>query len=181
MSKKVIEQRVVNEHGFVFETTETEHKGIFFRSPIQMIDFENDYFSDNPRSAGELNHKLKNNALYRWFNILMGNKNIVKNLNKWIDEMDFAGVNKRCLVLPIYFKRLERSLKATNVSNSESDINEVISKGFESPYEIVAGCCKIERTKFTYKNGKSSKVNHKEQYHYTYQHVIEEEILGYRN
>lgn len=157
-------------------TEEGEKKGIFFRSPIQKIDFV--AYSDNAvYSAWTYLYNLKN-PVRKFFEILKGNSYIIKHIEEWSNELNWGGFEANILCFPIYFKRTYRKLHAIG-SNPNNDIQEITSYGYESQYEVCAGDCVKETTYVKLKGGKTKKVVTKEKYHFTYKHIIEK-ILGVR-
>lgn len=156
--------------------------GIFFRNPIQKAFFDMYPYGavSDKFSACDFAYNISKNPFYKLYQILIGNKNIVKNINKWINECDdFTGFDANILCSPIYFKRKYRKLRAYPNSNNffKNDIiRSIESYGFESEWESCQGACKIERTKFKLINGKTIHINKKNYYHFTFTHVIKEII-----
>ena len=73
--------------------------GIFFRNPIQKVSFDA-YYCDIPRiSAWTYKNKLKN-PIRRLYEIIIGNKNIVDNIEEWSQSIDWAGFNANVLMSP---------------------------------------------------------------------------------
>lgn len=165
--------RIENHKSYVIETEEGEEKGIFFRSPIQKVSF--DAYHDTPMFSPWKYKVSIQNPIRRFYEILIGNGNIVKNINKWIEMCDFGGFDGNILTFPIYFKRKYRKLRAVSTC-SDDNIYEIKSYGFESPYEICSGACDTEKTIVKLKNGKRIKIKRHQYYNYTYSHIIERVI-----
>lgn len=162
-----------NHKSYVIETEEGIENGIFFRSPIQKVDF--DAYYGNMRFSAYKYMKQIQNPIRKLYEILIGNGNIVRNINKWNESMDFGGFIGNILCIPIYFERKYRKLKAISTNNTDN-IQEIRSYGFESEFNECGGACKIEKTVVTLNNGKKLKLTSKDYYHYTYAHIIEKVI-----
>lgn len=163
--------RTVIHNSHLITAEEGVQFGIFFRNPIQKISFDT-YYCDMPRiSAWEYKNKIKN-PIRKMYEIIIGNKNIIDNIEKWSKNIDWGGFNANVLMSPIYFSRQYRKLTSTS-SNPNDVIQKVVSYGYEGPYNYCCGSCHIERTKFILKNGKRVRFTVKDQYHYTYIHIIE--------
>ena len=151
--------------------------GIFFRSPIQKV-FRDGYYvgivEDNPRvmNAYEYRDAVKK-PIRRFYEILLGNGKIVRNIEKWSQNTEFGGVTTKMLRSPIYFKREERSLVAIDTSGQQN-ISEIRSRGHESDLETCAGSCEKERTTIKLKNGKKIRKVCRDEYFYTYYTTIED-------
>lgn len=167
-----MENRITNHKEYVITTEEGTEKGLFFRSPLQKVTFDGYY--DNPKFSAWKYLKDIQNPIRRMYEILIGNGNIVKHIKEWSEDIDWCGFNGNILCLPIYFKRKYRKLRA--ISNGDNNIQEIISYGFESPFEICAGACAIENTTVLLKNGKRIKMRRKKYYHFTYSHIVKEVI-----
>lgn len=169
---KHVEANVHNNH--LITTEEGIQFGIFFRNPIQKISFDA-YYCDYPKvSAWNYKNKLKN-PLRRLYEIIIGNKNIVDNIDEWSQDISWGGFNANVLMSPIYFSRTYRKLKCVS-SNSNDVIQKAVSYGYEGPYNYCSGACHIERTRITLKNGKRIRLKLKDHFHYTYTHIIEKMI-----
>lgn len=162
--------------------------GIFFRSPIQLAHFSIGYPYLSKRkefSVWDYAEKIKN-PFRRFFEILIGNKNIVDNLPTWIEEYDsgkndengeWVGFSANILCSPIYFYRQERMLEAVNVNpESTNRIISIKSHGYESEFNQVTGNCVVEVTKIEWRSGKKDKTKKWNSYKYTYPHIIEDLI-----
>ena len=158
-------------------TNEGKEYGIFFRNPIQKV-FYDAYYEpyDVKYSAYDYAKKIKN-PFRRFFEYLLGNKNIIKNLSEWLEEPNFGGFRKNVLCSPIYFSRDFQSLSLFTL-NDKSVIKEINSYGYSSQFEEVAGGCVKEKTviKFNNKNLKTIRKVEKGSYKYTYSHIIKEFI-----
>ena len=150
-------------------------RGIFFRSPIQKVSFDA-YYTTGPAvvSAWTYLNKIKN-PIRRLYEILIGNVEIVKNINEWANNMDWGGFTANKLMSPIYFRREYRYLESVS-SNTHDVIQKVVSYGYEGPYNMCSGACHIERTRITLRNGKKIRLKKTEYYHYTYIHIVERMI-----
>lgn len=169
--KNIVKIDIETFKGFSIITEEGIQYGIFFRSPIQKVEFDA-YYADIPETSAYIFQKKIKNPIRRAYEILIGNYEPVKNISKWLDVEDFAGFVGNKLMSPIYFKRNYRRLIATN-EKSNNAINKVESYGYEGPYNRCSGACHIERTKITLRNGTIMKKVTKKQYHYTYEHIVE--------
>lgn len=160
--------------GYFFFTLEHgKEKGIFFRSPIQKIEFV-DYGYDKYNPYKYLS-AIKN-PIKRFYEILIGNGNTVKNLDSWVEDENFAGFEGNILCSPIYFSRFYKRLKVESVANKNSYIRKMVSYGYESEFETVSGGCKIEKTTFLLNNGKKVKFKKRGRYYFTYNHIVREII-----
>lgn len=167
--------RIYNFKEFVITTIEGTERGLFFRSPLQNIDF--DAYHDEARfSAWKYISDIKN-PIRKLYEILIGNKEIVKNVDKWSEDCNFAGFRGNILCSPIYFKRQYRKLKAISSSN-ETNIKKVISYGYESEFNTCSGDCVIEKTVVVLRNGEKIKMRERGKYFYTYSYCIEKLIKG---
>lgn len=167
-----METKVVNYKDYVINTESGVESGIFFRSPIQRIEYDA-YDYDCEQSAWRYLHLLEN-PIRKLFEIALGNLCVVKHIEKWADECDWGGVTVNKLCIPIYFKREYRKLHA--ISQGDNNIKEIFSYGYESPFELCAGGCDKELTKIIFKSGKSIKIKKVSSYNYTYEHIIKEII-----
>ena len=168
-----METNITNYKNYVITTTEGVERGLFFRSFIQKAFF--DAYLDRPKfSAWDYKEKLKN-PIRRIYEILIGNKEVVKNINKWSDEIGWGGVYINIICFPIYFKRVYRKLTAIS-TNADDNIQSIDSYGYESEFDSCGGNCICEKTLVILKNKKRLKFNRKEQYHFTYCHIIKNVI-----
>lgn len=167
-----MENRVVNYKGYVISIENGTKKGLLFRNPLQEVNF--DAYYDEPKvSAWKYLYDIKN-PFRRFFEILIGNKNIVKNIKKWSNDVNWGGFTGNILCCPIYFQRDYRRLNA--VSNGSDNIQKINSYGYESEFETVAGHCDMEKTIITMKNGKRIKIKRRKSYHFTYEYLVKEII-----
>lgn len=171
-----METRVVNYKGYVIMSEQGEKRGIFFKKPLQKVGFETLCPEYARFSAYDYADKIKYNTLRRLYERLIGNGWIVKNIHFWLnnDEVDFNGFEGNILCFPIYFKREYRKLTA--YSCADNNIAQIRSHGYENEFNECAGKCEVERTKVILKNGKSYKFKRKDDYHFTYEHIIKEII-----
>ncbi len=167
-----MENRTVNYKEYVINTEEGKEKGLFFRNPLQKVGFDG-YYDDSMFSAWKYKKDIKN-PIRRLYEILIGNGKIVKNIDEWAENSDFGGFTGNILCFPIYFKRKYRKLVAYSCGNG--NIQKIVSYGFESEFNECGGDCDIEKTDILLKNGKHIRIKRKEQYHYTYEHIIKEII-----
>lgn len=169
---------VENYEDYVISTSEEVEIGLFFRNPLQKIQFyaDIDYFTDAPDkvSAWIYLYSLQN-PIKKLYEILIGNKDIVKNIDNWSKNYDWAGFSANILCSPIYFKRKCRRLIAISCNDSKN-IKEIHSYGYEGPYNMCAGACQKEKTIVTLKNGKDFKINVKDKYKFTYIDSVEKLI-----
>lgn len=163
--------RVETDKNETYEAIEMKgiEKGIFLRSPLKKISFTDDY-GDSKQNVYTYAKKIKN-PIRRLFETLIGNGTIVKELDTWMTDFDFAGFTGNILCSPIYFKRKFRHLYFKPISDSL--IKEIISKGYENEFELCAGGCEKERTRIKFYNKKTSQFTTKGQYYYTYSHICE--------
>lgn len=164
-----MKNRVTNYKGYVITSEEGIEKGIFFRNPLQKVDF--DAYGDEPiLSAWKYLDRIKN-PIRRMYEILIGNGKIIQNIEEWSKDIDWGGFTGNILCPPIYFKRNYRKLKAVS-NDSNNNIQEINSYGYESEFNICAGDCVIERTVIKTKSGKRIKLKQYDQYNFTYEHII---------
>ena len=167
-----MKNRVVNYKGYVISTEEGIEKGIFFRNPLQKVEF--DAYCDEPiLSAWKYLDDIKN-PIRRIYEIVIGNKNIVHNITKWSKDMNWAGFTANIICFPIYFKREYRKLRA--ISSNKNNIKEIVSYGYESEFNMCGGNCDVEYTTIKLRNGKVMKFKRNEQYHFTYEYKVKEII-----
>lgn len=170
-----MKSNIKNVGTYTIKTTEGVQRGLYFRSPIQKVEFSTDY-EISTFSAYEYVDRIKS-PIQRAFQILIGNRRIVSNVNKWEkdDDGSWAGFFANIVCCPVYFKRNYRKLNA--YSNSSADnIQSIVSYGYEGQWENCAGACKIENTKILLKTGKVLKERCSEYFQYTYAHKVEEMI-----
>lgn len=166
-----IENRTINYKGYVISTEEGIEKGVFFRNPLQKIRF--DVYYDDPKMSGwKYLHNI-NNPFRRFFEILIGNGNIVKNVKEWSNDVEWEGFTGNILCCPIYFKRKYKKLNA--VSGGSDDIQEINSYGYESIFEKCVGSCDKENTTIKMNSGKKIKIKRRS-YHFTCEYIIEKII-----
>lgn len=168
----IMENKVENYKGYVISTEEGTERGLFFRNPLQRVNFDA-YYDEPKMSAWKYLSNIKN-PIRRTFEILIGNGNIVKNISEWSNDANWGGFTGNILCFPIYFKRVYRRLKA--VSSGNDDIQEINSYGYESEYEICNGHCDREKSVIELKNGKKIKIKRNGSYHFTYGHLVKEII-----
>ena len=169
-----MENKTVNYKNYVIDTESGTERGIFFRNPIQKVNF--DAYYDKPTlSAWKYADDIKN-PLRRLYEIILGNSSIVNNIEKWKEEMNWAGFSANILCCPIYFKRDYRKLKAVSVGSD--NIQMIESYGYEGEWNDCAGYCDVEKTIIALKNGKKIRKKRNESYHYTYEHIVEKIIDG---
>ena len=161
---------VVNYNNYVITTTEGTEKGLFFRNPIQKVTFDA-YFDRSNFSAWAYLNKIKN-PIRRFYEILIGNRQIIKNIDEWSKDYDWAGFTANILCFPIYFKREYRTLSASS-TDTNTNIQSIKSYGYESEFNFCAGDCALEKTIIKLKTRKKLKFKKNEQYHFTYRQVIE--------
>ena len=150
-----------------------EH-GIFFRNPIQKVYFDlYFYYEDNPFSvySGPDYIERLENPLRRLYEILIGNKEVINNIEDYLKDENCSGFKANILCSPIYFKRAYRATKVISCDTSNI-VKGIYSYGYESEFETVAGGCEVEETKITLRNAKSIKYRMTKKYHYTYSHVM---------
>lgn len=167
-----METRIVNYKGYVISTEEGKENGLFFRNPFQKVSFDA-YYDESVLSAWKYLKDIKN-PIRRLYEILIGNGNIVKNIEKWSKDCDWGGFNANILCFPIYFKREYRKLVAHSCEGG--NIQKIASYGYESEFNMCSGECDMEKTVIHLKNGKTIRIKRKEQYHFTYEHIVKEII-----
>ena len=167
-----MENEVILYKGYVISTEEGLERGIFFRSPIQRVGF--DAYYDNPKfSAWQYLNAIKN-PIRRLYEILMGNRKIVKNIQAWSESRDWGGFNANILCFPIYFKRDYCKLIAH--ASEGYPITKIYSYGYTSEFSDCAGECVIERTKIRLRTGKVIRIKRRKTYLFTYLHKVKEII-----
>lgn len=170
----MFETTIKNYKNFVIKTEEGIEKGLFFRNPIQRVDFGT--WDEDKYNAYTYLNKIKN-PLFRLKEILIGNRNIISNIEKWNedDNGDWAGFKANVLCLPIYFSRVFRRLEAISQS-LDTNIQSINSYGYESEFNKCGGECLVERTVFRLKNNETIKVNKPEKFNFTYDFKVREII-----
>lgn len=167
-----MENRISNYKNYTIITDEGTERGIFFRCPIQKVDYNT--WLDDGFSAWTYKEKVKN-PLRKIYEILLGNKKVVDNIEEWSENLNWGGFSANILCLPIYFKREYRKLKAVSNNNTDN-IAEINSYGYENEFNICSGNCEIEKTSIKLRCGKTIKIKREEKYNFTYQHIIEDII-----
>lgn len=168
-----METNIISYKGYTIYTEEGTEKGIFFRWPIQKVNFDA-YYGHAKFSAGKFAHNIKN-PIRKIYEIMIGNGKAVKNIEKWLCELDFGGFSGNIVCSPIYFKREYRKLSAIS-NNGNTNFKSIESYGYESTFNECAGACALEKTIFKITNGKTIRSKRKTSYYYTYAHVIEDVI-----
>jgi hypothetical protein len=163
---------------YVIYTEEGIEKGIFFRNPLQRVSF--DINIENKKQSVWKYIKDIQNSFRKFYEILLGNKAILDNLDEWSADDDWCGFKANILCFPIYFKRSYRKLSARSQSNDDN-IKLIESYGYESEFNICLGNCEKEITKIKLKDGSITKINQNEHFKYTYLHIIKEIIDGEDN
>lgn len=175
-----MEIKVEEYKDYIIATQEGVQKGIFFRSPLQRVSF--DAYGDVPDviSAWKYLRDIKN-PIRRFYEILIGNREIVSTIHQMAERCDWGGFDANILCSPIYFKREYRKLSA--YSCIDSNIKRIESYGYEGIYNICAGECKVERTKVYivkrfafFSNTRIIRLKKFNQYYYTYAHIAKEVI-----
>ena len=176
--KKLIEYKHENSNGYHFIIEEFEKTGIFFQPVIQPIEHTTGYYDPEgyPFSAYDFADNCKKSKLYRMLQIILGNKKQVENIENYIDDFDFAGVELNTIVSPIYYKRTYRKLTAF-AKDPSAEIEKIISIGYESPYNNCSGSCFKETTFIETKHG-IRMLTKRNSFHYTYKHVVERELIN---
>lgn len=164
----------INYGNYVIQTQEGVEHGIFFRSPIQEVFFDPYDLNDNNKYTKNYLRNIKN-PIRRFYEILIGNKDVVNNIETWCGQIGFMGCQIKIFCAPIYFKREYRKLTALSTSASDN-ISSIISYGYESEYNWCSGDCAIEKTIIKLKTGRKLWIKRTERYHYTYRHIIEDII-----
>lgn len=168
-----MKNQITNYKDYTIITEEGTQKGIFFRNPLQKVSF--DAYYDEPKlSAWKYLHDIKN-PIRRMYEILIGNRNIVKNIQKWSENYDWGGFTGNILCFPIYFHREYCKLTAVSCSK-DANIQEIHSYGYESEFESCAGGCDVEKTKVKLRNGKRIRIVRKGNYYFTYAHIAKKVI-----
>lgn len=159
--------------GYLITSEEGIERGLFFRNPIQKVFLSVDYIIGY--SLYEWLEKVNKNPIRKLFEILIGNLNIIKNIERDSEDINFAGYDCNILCSPIYFKRIYRKL-IVNSTKEYLSIKSIKAYGYENPYETVAGFCEKETFKVTSNIKSKQKIVTKGQYHYTYPHIIKQII-----
>lgn len=136
---------------------DTKIKGIFFRSPIQSVDY--DWYGDfsSPMYPQGINKILN---LFR-----------IKRAKKHAESDNAAGFRFLEFCCPIYFKRTIREM----ITIPASAILKIHSKGYEPYKNNCSGACVEEVTTITYMVGKRVEkitIVSPERYNFAYRHVI---------
>lgn len=166
-----MENCTINYKSYTIHTQTLNKRGLFFRNPRQKIYYDVWYDAKN---MGKYLDKIKN-PFRRLYETLLGNKEAVRNLEKWMNELDFGGCIIYAIRCPIYFKRCTRTLTAIDTSN-RYNISKIQSSGYESEFNYCAGDCEVERTKIKLKSGKTMRIVNKGKFHYTYRHIVDQII-----
>lgn len=168
-----MEVNITNYKGYIITTEEGEEKGIFFRNPLQKVLFDTCGYGNF--SAYEYSNRIKN-PIRRFYEILIGNRKTLKELQKFLNRVDCAGFFGNKLCSPIYFQRKYRKLTAVYADDGNPSITEIRSYGYESEFNYCDGACHLERTKVSLKNGKVMRLKAREYFHFTFKHIVEEVI-----
>lgn len=169
-----METRTVNYKDYVITTKEGVEKGLFFRSPIQKRTIMT-YF-DMSEMDQKYIEKIRNpGTIRRFFERLLGNGEVLKNLDNYLNDIDCAGFDIKYICSPIYFKRESRHLTAV-CTNPKKNIQKIVSHGYEDQYNICGGDCHVEKTIITTKTRSKIRIKKKEQYEYTYAHIVKRTI-----
>lgn len=160
---------------YAIVTTEGAQRNIFFRSPMQKIELDAYYPERDDISAWVYLDEINSSKIRRIYEQIIGNKNVVNNINEWSERLSWGGCTINRLVPPIYFHRFFRKLTATCL-NKDKNIQAIESYGYESEWNICSGACAIEKTTITLKNGKKIHLINKDYYKFTYEHVVKEFI-----
>lgn len=174
-----METKIETHKSYCIKTFCGTKRGLFFRSPIQKVEFDAyyaDYYDIN--NAWDYLDSIKN-PIRRLYEIMIGNKNIVNHINEWSKKDNWGGFKANVICSPIYFKRQSHILEAISTDPNDN-IQRIVSYGYEAPRSICAGACHKEITKITLSNGKKLKLKNRHVYKYTYSHVIKEIIDGER-
>ena len=169
---------VINYKQFAIYTEEGTKKGIFFRRPIQKVEFDA-YYGNSKFDAWEYYHKIKK-PMRRFYEYLIGNRKTIRDITEIVETVRtdcWAGFTANILCSPIYFKRDYRKLIALS-TDKNTNIQSIHSYGYESAFNTCAGYCECEKTSIKLKNGKTLKFKEYVQYHYTYWHTIKQIING---
>ena len=165
---------MANIDNYVIHVKEYIQHGVFFRSPIKKVSYSDNWYGTSHYPAFNYIKKLKN-PVFRLFQHLIGNTDIVNNAEEWSKDHSFAGFKANALMSPLYFKRPCRSLDGY-AQSSDDNIQEIHSFGFGMPYEDLSGGCELERTTFKLKSRHCIKERKRGSYYFTYAHVIESVI-----
>ena len=168
-----MKDRIISYNGYVIYTNGAEERGLFFRSPLQKVRFET--FYDDTFSAWDYLNRIKN-PIRRLYEILIGNGKILRKIDNWSKNANWAGFMGNILCSPIYFKREYRKLTAYSCGNDNGSIQKIVSYGYESNFNICCRDCEIEKTVMHLKNGRTIKTKRRGSYYFTYEHIIKEII-----
>lgn len=158
-------------------TEEGVEYGIFFRNPIQRVLANYDTYLDTGVEAWTVVEKYKKSPLYRLLQNAIGNKRAFVEMSQDMEDQpyDVAGHDINELCSPIYTKRVYR--KSSAMLGVNNPIKSVKSYGFEGYKEYCSGSCEAEKTVIIKRDGGRIVVEKKDQFHYTYAHIIKEELL----
>ena len=170
-----MEGTVYEYKNYTIDTEEGEQKGIFFRNPLQKIYYEAYCNVPDPKmSAWVYLEAIAKNPIRRFYERIIGNGQVIKNIREWAEHDNWAGFKAYRLFSPIYFTRQYRKLTAQ--SDVDNFILAVESYGYEPPFNITSGTCHIEKAVIRLRDGKRVKITRKGNYHFTYAHVVTEMI-----
>lgn len=148
---------------FPIVTAETEKLGVFFRSPVFKRYFE--LWDGKPEFSAQSAKERKGFwGVVHW---LLNSKKSIDSKIEFSNETDAAGYRLNSVRSPIYFKRVERTLKYCG------DVVSIDAKGYNFVDERVGGNCEKEFTiikvngKIVF-HGRSDKNG----YNLTYEHVV---------
>lgn len=169
-----------------FVSKEGLFRGVFFRSPLLEVTYENDCYFDNnySKSLYEVTNKYMDSKLFRFYFNLIGNRrrmiDCLKAMEKDNDN-SLGGWRFYNLVSPIYFSRVERKTACYYYNIDKEgfldkklpygEIFAIISEGYEDKFETVGGHCHKEITKvYDFYGRRIQKIINKKSYHFTYEH-----------
>ena len=146
---------------FVIITIEKIKYGIFFRLPIQKVEYHwETYGEDSDPIIPKFPHILLN--LFS-----------IKKARKHSLNMDACGFSFFEFASPVYFSRKCKSLICLNAHS----IISINSSGYEGYKNICGGACELEKTVIKYLENKkvcTIKLRNTKSYNYTYEYVIKE-------
>lgn len=165
-------------NNYIIFTDEGMETGIFFRSPIRKITYEVYPYSSEHFSLAIFAQDCKDSILFRIYQYILGNKELVKSVMKedLFKDPYLFGMEGNIVISPIYFKRKYRALDIINM-NDDIPINYISSFGYEDEYNMIAGYCTKETTVIHHKyKKKETRLRTGNKYLYTYLHIAKELI-----
>ena len=165
-------------NNYIIFTDEGVQTGVFFRSPIRKVTYEVYPYSSEYFSLVIFAQNCKDSRLFRIFQYIIGNRELVKSVMKedLFKDQDLFGIEGNILISPIYFKRNYRALDIINI-NDDIPIEYISSFGYDDKYTRVSGICIKETTVIHHKYKKKEiRLRTGNKYLYTYLYIAKELI-----